>query len=269
MMTPTRIVRFLGFAGLVAFFGLVASSRATIQARVDDDRLAPPPPPITADAPASKPVLVSEPTDLPPEPSPDVAPLPLPEPAADKPKAPSPAPRPISENPEAAPIPRAPEPVGLEAAAFGAEPRPIAESAPSEATALNHDADQLRVAEPPPAAPVPVSASASDEEDPEKQARSFVERNRKEAEAQLKALNAEAAQLRARLGKIESGIRRWQALADAMDRTEESASIQDLDPLPRASRPTSNRRPAAAVIHSTPDDDPVTRAQFVPAPLPR
>ncbi|APW62426.1 hypothetical protein [Paludisphaera borealis] len=280
MMTPTRIVRFLGFVGLVAFLGLAMTSMSTIQAQ-NDDKL-PPAPPIAAEL--SKPVIVSQATDEPapaavpaPKPAvPAVEPIPLPAPAETpeaKPAAPAPAPSAaptpvelkgnaatelpaIAESPEGAPIPRAPEPKGLEAPAIAAEPQPIAEAAPAKAMTMD--------------LAFPIASN-----DPDSQARSFVERNRKEAEAQLKALNTEAAQLRARLSKIESGIRRWQALADAMEKSEDAAAsvgsgetLETLEPLPRAKEAFRSSKRKTTVIQSTPDE-PVTRAQFVPAPQPR
>jgi chromosome segregation ATPase len=53
-------------------------------------------------------------------------------------------------------------------------------------------------------------------DDPEQLALSFVERNQKEAEDHLRALTAEAQQLRARLAKLESGIKKWQDLVSAL-----------------------------------------------------
>ena len=43
-----------------------------------------------------------------------------------------------------------------------------------------------------------------------------MERNQKEAEDHLKALTAEAQQLRGRLAKLESGIKKWQGLVNAL-----------------------------------------------------
>jgi hypothetical protein len=83
-----------------------------------------------------------------------------------------------------------------------------------------------------------VAVSAPSTDDPEQSARAFVERSRKEAEAHLKALTAEAAQLRARLARLESGIKRWQALVSALRGTQAQAASEetpsDLEPLPQA-----------------------------------
>jgi hypothetical protein len=59
-------------------------------------------------------------------------------------------------------------------------------------------------------------ATAADTEDPEKAVRSFVEQNQKVAETQLKNLRDEEAKLRARLQKVEAGIKRWEALVKAL-----------------------------------------------------
>jgi hypothetical protein len=63
------------------------------------------------------------------------------------------------------------------------------------------------------AAPAPV---ARETDDPDKAAQSFVDRSRKEAEEHLKALTTEAEQLRARLAKLDTGIRRWERLLSAL-----------------------------------------------------
>ena len=57
---------------------------------------------------------------------------------------------------------------------------------------------------------------APSSDDPEQSAQSFVQRNQKEAEDHLSALTAEAQQLRARLAKLESGIKKWQCLVSAL-----------------------------------------------------
>lgn len=63
------------------------------------------------------------------------------------------------------------------------------------------------------AAPNP---SAADNEDPEKAVQSFVDQNQKVAETQLKNLRDEEAKLRARLQKVEAGIKRWEVLVEAL-----------------------------------------------------
>ena len=81
-----------------------------------------------------------------------------------------------------------------------------------------------------PAAAVPAN------DDPEQNARAFVERNRKEARDELKKLEEEAQRLRTRLGKVEAGIRRWEALLTSLDNSER------IDP-PVNLRPLSNDHP--------------------------
>ena len=80
---------------------------------------------------------------------------------------------------------------------------------------------------------------ASGHEDPEKTAQSFVERNQKEAEAHLKSLTTEAEQLRARLAKLDSGIKKWQILLTALK------AAQQGQPLATAEEP-GNLEPIAA-----------------------
>jgi hypothetical protein len=73
----------------------------------------------------------------------------------------------------------------------------------------------------PPSSSAAQSHSASFLDDPEQAAQSFMERNQKEAEDHLNALVAEAQQLRARLAKLDSGIRKWQGLANALKSSQE------------------------------------------------
>jgi hypothetical protein len=80
------------------------------------------------------------------------------------------------------------------------------------------------------AAPTP-TGSAND--DPEQNARAFAERSRKEAQDELKKLKEEAERLRTRLGKVEAGIRRWEALLTSLDNSERIAQPEDLQPIPK------------------------------------
>ncbi len=57
-------------------------------------------------------------------------------------------------------------------------------------------------------------------DDPEKEARAFAEQNEKVAEAKLKALKAEEARLRARLERVEGGIKRWESLLGAIKQSQ-------------------------------------------------
>jgi hypothetical protein len=66
---------------------------------------------------------------------------------------------------------------------------------------------------------------ASDSEDPEKAAVAFVEQNQKLAESQLKSLKAEETKLRARLQKVEGGIKRWETLLGALKQSQGSVAV--------------------------------------------
>ena len=69
---------------------------------------------------------------------------------------------------------------------------------------------------------------AGEADDPEKTVQAFVDQNRKVAEGQLKSLKGEAERLRARLQKVEAGIRRWESLLAALEKSE--AAAKDLPP---------------------------------------
>jgi hypothetical protein len=89
---------------------------------------------------------------------------------------------------------------------------------------------------PAPLATTAQEPTAGSADDPEKSAQSFVERNQKEAEAHLKALTAEAEQLRTRLTRLESGIKRWQLLVNALRSAQGAAVVNDpvmLEPIPQ------------------------------------
>ena len=102
------------------------------------------------------------------------------------------------------------------------------------------------------AASTPVPAN----DDPEQNARAFVERNRKEAQDELKNLRDEEKRLRARLGKVEAGIRRWEALLTALDSSERIAPPVALRPIPSDSPtqldPIAAGKPATDVVASVP-----------------
>jgi hypothetical protein len=68
----------------------------------------------------------------------------------------------------------------------------------------------------PPAEVVVNPSTPPESEDPEKAVQSFVEQSQKVAETQLKNLRNEQAKLRARLQKIEAGVKRWEALVEAL-----------------------------------------------------
>jgi hypothetical protein len=109
-------------------------------------------------------------------------------------------------------------------------------------------------------------------DDPDAEARSFVERNRREAQEQLKALREEAAVLKGRLARVENGIRRWESLADAMERSAQDKTAAAIGDDPRAVRSRGvvqygvPMTPSGGVIIQS---QPATRSDFVPVPGPR
>lgn len=116
----------------------------------------------------------------------------------------------------------------------------------------------------------PVIASS----DPDAQARSFVERNQREAEARLQALESEAEELRGRLTKIEAAIQQWRSLADAMRKAQEPADAKPEAPEVEA-RAEAPQPQAATNLEAIPTPPQQTafgaeprsaRAQDVPAP---
>ncbi len=68
-----------------------------------------------------------------------------------------------------------------------------------------------------PAEPTNATATVAD---PERAAFAFAEENQKQAETRLKALKEEEAKLKARLQKVESGIRRWESLLAALKQSQ-------------------------------------------------
>jgi nucleotide-binding universal stress UspA family protein len=113
-------------------------------------------------------------------------------------------------------------------------------SAPAEALALPSVSKDALSPEPilnpitasPAPAPVVVGPDHSpiEAEDPEKVATEFLEQNQKLAEAQLKALKEEAQKLKARLTKVEAGIKRWDRLLVALNQSQGAAAVEGADP---------------------------------------
>ena len=176
MMTPARIVRMIGIAGLVGWMGMVGWVAKTTQAQNGGQN------------PPALPPAATKPDDLP-------------QAGQETPKA--------MDAP--APLPAAPD-SGAGLASEKSPPPPLPGIPP-----------HLEPAESASAPPVPrrlpaltENQPASSTDDPDQSAQSFVERNQKEAEDHLMALTAEAQQLRARLAKLESGIKKWQGLANAL-----------------------------------------------------
>src|SRR5208282_772265 len=187
MMTPTRIVRMIGIAGLVGWMGMVGWVARTTQAQNGGQN--PPALPPAATKPDDRPQAGSET----PKARSNDAPEPLP-------VAPDSAASLASEKSPPPPLPVIPP--HLEPAESPSPP-----AVPRRLPALTENQ------------PEPSS------DDPEQSAQSFVERNQKEAEDHLRALTAEAQQLRARLAKLESGIKKWQCLVSALKASEGQSLI--------------------------------------------
>ncbi len=124
---------------------------------------------------------------------------------------------PVATKPEE-PKPAIPEPKPEVPKAESAAPVPAPVPAPVSSDDLQLPRDtggpasepSLKPVDPPAPAPVVVGPDHSplEAEDPEKVASDFLEHNHKVAEAQLKALKEEAEKLKARLAKVEAGIKR-------------------------------------------------------------
>ncbi len=182
MMTPTRIIRMIGIAGLVGWMILVGWVAKTSQAQngAQDATTLPGP---------------TEPSSLTPV-------------AAEMPKDKEPAPPALGAE---LPCSRAAEP--------SVSPNPAA----PPALATMPPQEESRAVQPPNPRNPTDTQPASPSDDPEQAARSFVERNQKEAEEHLKALTTEAQQLRTRLAKLEAGIKKWQGLVNALKTSQDQA----------------------------------------------
>jgi len=199
MMTPTRIVRMIGIAGLVCWMGMVGWAAKTTRAQNDGQN------------PPALPPVATKPDDLTKA-------------APETPKARSndaPAPLPVAPEADMSPNPPPPlPPVGKHPAAkeesLSTSPA-LGIPAPTQQASAASEPAGLRT--------LPESQTAPSTDDPEQSAQSFVERNQKEAEDHLRALTAEAQQLRARLAKLESGIKKWQCLVSALKSSEGLPSI--------------------------------------------
>jgi hypothetical protein len=175
MMTPTRIIRMIGIAGLVGWMGMVGWVAKTTQARNGGQN------------PAPLPQTATMPENLPKE-------------GQETPKARS------NNVPEALPIPPASR---ASSKPESVPPPPVmGDLAPTQQSSAASEPADIRT--------LIDSQPAPSSDDPEQSAQSFVERNQKEAEDHLRALTAEAQQLRARLAKLESGIKKWQGLVSAL-----------------------------------------------------
>ena len=128
----------------------------------------------------------------------------------EEPKAAEPQTKPVTNSELASPLPRRGPDDRL------AVPRLTAEPEPSPFNGA------LGIKAP---APVPVAPgdATPDADDPEKVATAFLEQNQKLAEAHLKTLKEEAEKLKARLLKVEAGIKRWDSLLEALKHSRDNA----------------------------------------------
>jgi hypothetical protein len=68
------------------------------------------------------------------------------------------------------------------------------------------------------------------DDDPEKEALAFAQRSQEGVESKLKNLKDEAARLRARLQKVEAGIKRWDIVLEALKRSQSGALAEEQAP---------------------------------------
>jgi hypothetical protein len=117
--------------------------------------------------------------------------------------------------------------------------------------------------------PGPPDPAAPGNDDPEKNARAFLEQNRRVAQGELRKLKDEAEQLRTRLGKVEAGIRRWEALVTALDNSEKPVAPGAVPPpgadRPQELTPIGEAKKAIAVQGSPPVAPPGEKSPFVTA----
>ena len=190
MMTPTRILRMIGIAGLVGWMGMVGWVAKTTQAQNGGQN----PPPQTATMPENLPKEGQETPKARSNDVPEALPIPPASGASSKPESVPPPPLPAA---------------GADLAAKESPPPPVmGDLAPTQQSSAASEPAGIRT--------LIDSQPAPSSDDPEQSAESFVERNQKEAEDHLRALTAEAQQLRARLAKLESGIKKWQGLVNAL-----------------------------------------------------
>ena len=192
MTTPARIVRLVGITGLVGWLGMIGWVAKTSQAQNGGQGPPPALPALKLDSAAK----VDSKAALPPPPPIAPAEASKPAPAA----APSPVP---ALSPEKHPAPAQPKhDEALAPPAVEPEVPALAKTRASEPAVSILPASEAN--------------SVGTIEDPELSAQTFVERNQREAEEHLKTLTAEAEQVRTRLNKLESGIKKWENLVNAL-----------------------------------------------------
>jgi hypothetical protein len=168
--------------------------------------------------------------------------------------------------PSDAAAPSEPSPIGpLELSTPGPRSTSAPPFAPDATSKRSSESVPVDLTPTAPAAPESITS-----DDPEKNAQAFVEQNRKQAETELKTLKDEAERLRARLRKVDSGIKRWEALLQALRQSESTAGGEPqrrpvvsnaataLDPVP----PDIGRTPGT--LKDQPD--PPVEQELQPAP---
>jgi len=112
--------------------------------------------------------------------------------------------------------------------------------------------------------PLPEARPAPGIEDPSATVDAFLQRNRKEADDSIQALNREAEALRARLARVEAGLVRWRAVSAALNAEAKRAPVASTV-APDPAGPIS--APPTAVPPSLPGDPPPD-VPLPPAPNP-
>jgi hypothetical protein len=236
MMTPARILRLLGIAGLIGWLGLVGWVAKTSQAQHGtSDPVKPAPDPVK---PASDLVKPADPSsarglELP-------SGLDAPPPVASESSLPA-STSTSTDSSSPAVIPSdslAIERAETKRSDAGGLPGAVVPRLPATPTEPLVEPVAVK------SAALPAEPVMTLPEDPEKSAQSFVEHNEKEIEDYLKKLTTEAAELRTRLSKLEAGITKWERLLTALKAVREQAG--ELEPIPPAKPKPGAARAASA-----------------------
>jgi hypothetical protein len=182
------------------------------------------------------------------------------------------APPPVAPGQDTSPQPEKTAPAPQAPAASSTELQPLPAPGPADSLAvpslnaasdIGHAARSSKAEAP---APVTVAGDLSPVrmEDPERVASAFLEQNQKLAEAQLKALKEEAEKLRARLTKVEAGIKRWDRLLVALNQSQGTAADEQAPAKAQKVLPASG--PAVRDDLPPPDSDPTELSPVRPEP---
>ena len=130
--------------------------------------------------------------------------------------------------------------------------------------------DQAAALETKATAPYTVASGTAPVEmdDPEKTATAFLEQNQKLAETNLKALKEEAEKLKARLAKVEAGVRRWERLLEAPLKQSEGDLGADSPPARVSSVVIPGESPVSKKSVILPAEDPTELSPVSGAPVP-